>query len=171
MKILLILAFLIPVTLFAESAPPLPTNSQSWLDGKPVSWESLKGKVVLLNVWTQACWNSYRSLSWIVSLQKKYPDLQVIGIHSPEFESEKDTQKLRATMRQYHISYAQVLDNDHDYWNKLHNQYWPAFYVVDKDGAVRGKFAGETHPDDEQAKEVEQLIGKLTQETPKPEAR
>src|SRR5262249_15171603 len=167
MKIFLLLAFLIPIALFADSAPPLPTKAQSWLDGKPVSFQNLKGKVVLLNVWTQQCWNSYRSLPWIVSLQKKYPDLQVIGIHSPEFESEKDTQKLRETMQKYHINYAQVLDNDHDYWNKLHNQAWPAFYVVDKDGLVRGRFVGETHVDDQQAKEVEQLIGKLTQETTK----
>ncbi|HET6267300.1 MAG TPA: hypothetical protein VFG11_06240, partial [Acidobacteriota bacterium] len=78
-----------------------------------------------------------------------------------------DTQKLRETMQKYHINYAQVLDNDHDYWNKLHNQAWPAFYVVDKDGLVRGRFVGETHVDDQQAKEVEQLIGKLTQETTK----
>jgi glutathione peroxidase-family protein len=163
--ILISLLALLSCNSFAtESAPPLPTKSSQWLDGQPYQWRDLHGKVVLLNVWTQACWNSYRSLPWIVSLQKKYPDLQIIGVHSPEFEREKNRSSLRETMSNYQVKYPQVLDDNHDYWNQLHNTYWPSFYVVDKNGNIRGKFAGETHANDRQALEIERLIDNLRKE-------
>ena len=89
-------------------APPLPSSSSKWLDEKPVQWNQLQGKVVMLNVWTFACWNSYNSFEWIVSLQKMYPDLQIIGIHSPEFDYEKDRKKMRDVMTKYNITYPQI---------------------------------------------------------------
>jgi hypothetical protein len=62
------------------------------------------------------------------------------------------------------VKYPQVLDDNHDYWNQLHNTYWPSFYVVDKNGNIRGKFAGETHANDRQALEIERLIDHLRKE-------
>lgn len=91
--------------------------------------------------------------------------MEVIGIHSPEFDHEKDRSKLRETMAGYKVTYPQVLDDDHNYWRQLNNRYWPAFYIVDKQGKIRGKFAGETHPDDPQAKRIEKLIDELTKES------
>lgn len=156
------LLFMVSCNLFAnQPAPGLPAKSTDWLDGKPLQWSGLKGKVVLLNVWTFACWNSYRSLPWIVSLKQKFPDLEIIGIHSPEFEHEKNRNSLRETMASYKINYPQVLDDDHHYWNQLNNRYWPSFYVVDKNGIILGKFAGETHAGDSQAKSIEDLIEAL----------
>jgi len=161
--IFLFLLLLVSCTGFAsETPPPLPSSSSDWLDGKPLQWKDLHGKVVLLNVWTFECWNSYRSLPWLVSLKQKFPDLQIIGIHSPEFEREKDRDALRKTMASYHVRYPQVLDDEHSYWKQLNNRYWPAFYLVDKNGEIQGKYAGETHPNDDQAKEIEQLIERLT---------
>jgi glutathione peroxidase-family protein len=161
-----ILLFLVSCSTFAnELAPPLPAGSSDWLEGKPIGWSQLKGKVVLLNVWTFRCWNSYRSLPWLVSLKIKFPQMELIGIHSPEFDHEKDRNQLRETMASYKVAYPQVLDDDHTYWRKLNNRYWPAFYVVDKQGMIRGKFAGETHPGDSQAKRIEKLIEELTQES------
>ncbi len=117
-----------------------------------------------MNVWTFGCWNSYRSLPWIVSLKKTIPGLEILGIHSPEFDHEKNRDKLRETMASYKVTYPQVLDDDLHYWRQLNNRYWPAFYVVDKQGKIRGKFAGETHPNDSQAKRIENLIKALTRE-------
>jgi hypothetical protein len=90
--------------------------------------------------------------------------LQIIGIHSPEFDYEKDRAQMRQTMTKYHVDWPQVLDDNHDYWKKLNNRYWPAFYVVDKQGQIRGKFAGETHLKDPQASEIEKMIESLLQE-------
>ena len=163
--IVLFLSVLVPSLAAAmDMAPPLPSHSGEWLDGKPLQWQDLKGKVVLLNVWTFACWNSYRSLPWVVSLQQKFPDLQIIGVHSPEFSYEKDRNRLRETMSGYKVRYPQILDDNHGYWEKLNNRYWPSFYVVDQNGTIRGRFAGETHSGDNQAKEMERLIETLLKE-------
>jgi len=149
--------------LFAsDNAPSLPVSPSSWLDHTPLKWEQLKGKVVMLNVWTFACWNSYRSLPWVVSLQKKFPDLQIIGVHSPEFGYEEDRSRMRQVMSQYGAVYPQILDDDHEYWNKLSNTYWPSFYIVDKAGNIRGRFSGETHAGDAQAMKIEKLIQDLS---------
>lgn len=158
------LLLLVALPLFASPAPPLPAQRTDWLNGKALTWKDLRGKVVLLNVWTFKCWNSYRSLPWVVSMQKKFPDLQVIGVHSPEFESERNRNGLRETMGKYSLNAPQILDDEHDYWNQLNNHYWPAFYVVDKKGEIRGMFTGETHEGDSQAKAIEQLIARLVRE-------
>jgi glutathione peroxidase-family protein len=165
--ILLLSFLLLSSFVFAsQPAPPLPQTPRAWLDSRAMSWQDLRGKVVLLNVWTFACWNSYRSLPWIVSLREKFPDLQIIGIHSPEFDYEKNRNQMRETMARYHVNYPQVLDDNHEYWQSLNNTYWPAFYIVDKKGNLREKFAGETHPDDRQAAEIEKVIDTLSKETP-----
>lgn len=152
-------------SLFAsDNAPVLPSSPERWLDAKPLQWETLKGKVVLINVWTFACWNSYRSLPWVTSLQQKFPELKIIGVHSPEFDYEKDRTGLRSTLSKYGVTYPQILDDDHAYWQSLGNTYWPSFYIVDKHGKIRGRFAGETHKDDSQAKQIENLIESLRKE-------
>jgi thiol-disulfide isomerase/thioredoxin len=165
-KFLFIPSLLLFATLISASpsAPSLPADNSSWLDGKVLQWSQLKGKVVLLNVWTFACWNSYRSLPWLATLQQKFPELVIIGIHSPEFSYEKDRKQLRQVMQKYGISYPQVLDDDHSYWKKLDNRYWPAFYLVDKQGKIRETFMGETHTGDEQAQRIEASVAALTKE-------
>lgn len=161
----LLLILLIPWNVFAASkAPNFPSETSCWLDGRMVGWKNLQGNVVLLNVWTFACWNSYRSLPWLTSLKQNFPDLVMVGIHSPEFSYEKDRKQLKSVMEKYKVTYPQLLDDDHQYWNKLNNRYWPAFYIVDKEGNIQGSFAGETHIGDSQAAAIEGLIGRLTNE-------
>jgi hypothetical protein len=156
---------MLPFNIFAKGkAPELPGDSSRWLDGKAVGWKDLQGKVVLLNVWTFACWNSYRSLPWVTSLKQKFPDLVMIGVHSPEFSYEKDRKQMRSVMAKYNVDYPQILDDGHEYWKKLNNQYWPSFYIVDKHGDIRGVYAGETHAGDSQATTIEGLIETLTKE-------
>ena len=144
---------------------PDSAAASDWLDGKQLQWKDLKGIIVLMNVWTFGCWNSYRSLPWLVSLKSKFPGLQIIGVHSPEFAHEKDRNGLRRVMDKYRVTYPQMLDDDKKYWRSLNNRYWPAFYVVDVQGKIRGKFAGETHAGDNQARRIEQLIQQLTEES------
>ena len=158
---LTLLLFLPQVVYSDQQAPTLPRQPSQWLDTAPMTWRELKGKVVLLNVWTFGCWNSYRSLPWLVSLRTKFPDLQIIGVHSPEFEWEKNRGKLKQTMSRYKIDYPQLLDDDHSYWKSLRNSYWPSFYLVDKQGRIRSSYAGETHAGDAQARAVEEAIKTL----------
>lgn len=147
-----------------DYAPPFAAvNSEQWINTAPLDLAQLRGKVLLLNVWTFDCINCKRSIPW---LKKIYADYQhrgfeIIGVHSPEYEWEKSRSAVLESVRQHDIDWPVMLDDDHSYWKSLHNKYWPAFYLVDKQGRIVGKFIGETHAGDYQAVFVEQLIDKL----------
>lgn len=155
----------------AEISPfPLPeftqTEQNDWLKSKPLKKADLKDKVVLLDIWTFACWNCYRSFPWLTGLEAslKDQDFQVIGIHTPEFDYEKKRSAVLAKMNEFKLDHPVMLDNHFKYWKKLNNQYWPTYYLVDKQGMVRYRFIGETHANTTKAKQIEQAIETLLNE-------
>lgn len=154
----------------AESAPPAPAFShpakEDWLNSPPLSWEQLRGQVVLLEFWTFACWNCDRSIPWVQDLQMRLGvrGLRIVSVHTPELAREKVRANVVAAVARRGITYPVMLDEDYSYWNALSNQYWPAFYLVDRQGRVRASYAGETHIGDAQALAVEQLLLKLLAE-------
>lgn len=151
----------------AEAAPQLTQRSaNAWLNSAPLTIESFRGRVLLIDVWTFDCWNCYRSIPWLADLEKRLAPrgLSVLGIHSPEFEHERERERVLAKVREFGIKHPVMLDNDFAYWRALDNQYWPAFYVIDKKGVIRGRFVGETHVGDRRAAEIERLIGTLIAE-------
>lgn len=114
-------------------------------DGKPISISSLKGKVVLVDFWTYTCINCIRTLPYVTSWYDKYHDkgFVVVGIHTPEFEFEKNTANVENAMKQFGIHYPVGQDNDYATWNNYNNQYWPAEYLIDANGIVRRTHFGE----------------------------
>ena len=149
---------------------PAPEFTQSaaddWLNSKPLQVADLAGKVVLLDFWTFGCWNCYNSFPWIKSLEEKHAGkpFKVVGVHSPEFEHEKNRTKLREKIAEFGLSHAIMVDNDFHYWRAMHNRYWPAFYILDKHGVIRGFYAGETHTGDSQSRRIGNLIARLLKE-------
>lgn len=141
-------------------------DASEWLNSPPLEWKELRGKVVLLDFWTFGCWNCYRSFPWLKAVEKRYHDrgLRVIGVHSPEFEHERDIDNVRRKVAEFGLEHPVMIDNDFSYWRALRNRYWPAFYLVDKRGKVRGVFVGETHEGDRRATKIESAIEKLLQE-------
>ncbi|HPY42111.1 MAG TPA: redoxin domain-containing protein [Thiolinea sp.] len=142
------------------------TTQQEWLNSKPLKLTDLRGKVVLIDVWTFGCWNCYRSFPWLNALEQRYAGkgLQVIGVHSPEFDHERDTEALKAKLNEFKLTTPQMIDNDFSYWKALGNQYWPAFYLIDKYGLIQGYYVGETHEVDARAKQIEAKIAELLAE-------
>jgi len=142
------------------------TTQQEWLNSKPLKLTDLRGKVVLIDVWTFGCWNCYRSFPWLNALEQRYAGkgLQVIGVHSPEFDHERDTEALKAKLNEFKLTTPQMIDNDFSYWKALGNQYWPAFYLIDKYGLIQGYYVGETHEGDASAKQIEAKIAELLAE-------
>lgn len=110
----------------------------SWLNSKPLTMASLKGKVVLIDFWTYSCINCVRTFPYITEWDKKYRDkgLVIIGVHSPEFEFEKNEANVKAALAKYGIKYPVALDNKLDTWTNFKNQYWPAHYLIDEEGQV-----------------------------------
>jgi len=149
-------------------AAPQFTQSHpgDWINSAPLKMEDLKGKVALLDVWTSACWNCYRSFPWLNSVEDKFKDqdLQIIGIHSPEFEYEKNYDNVAAKAKEFELHHPIMLDNDFAYWEALNNEYWPAYYLIDKQGQIRYLFIGETHSGDSRADKIENAITKLLAE-------
>ncbi len=155
-------------TVVARPAPEFTQTSQeAWLGSEPLSMADLRGNVILLDFWTFSCWNCYRSFPWLNSLETRFKDkdFQVIGIHSPEFDHEKDGDAVKAHISKFKLKHPSMMDNDFAYWRAMGNRYWPTFYLIDKRGFIRHIFIGETHESDPRAKQVEAAINQLLAET------
>jgi len=158
-------------TLSASEAPAAPEFTQSgadaWLNSPPLRMQDLRGKVVLLDIWTFECWNCYRSFPWLNAVDKKFASqgLQVIGIHTPEFDHEKSRIRVEEKIDEFKLHHPVMMDNDFAYWRALSNRYWPAFYLIDKHGRLRAVYVGETHADGTQARAIEAEIEKLLNES------
>jgi glutathione peroxidase-family protein len=137
-----------------------------WINSPPLSRDDLLGDVVLVDVWTFSCWNCYRSFPWLRALERRFGErgLRIVGIHSPEFERERDPARVREKVGEFELRHPVMIDNDFAYWRALGNRYWPAFYLVDRKGRVRQVFVGETHAGDAQAGRIEALVEKLLAE-------
>ncbi|QMU53844.1 MAG: redoxin domain-containing protein [Nitrosopumilus sp.] len=105
----------------------------------------IDGKVVLYDIWTYSCINCIRTLPFITAWDDKYADqgLLIIGVHSPEFEFEKDIENVKLAASKHGINYPVVLDNDKETWKAFENNYWPRKYIADHEGYIRYDHIGE----------------------------
>lgn len=119
-------------------AAPEFTGIETWLNSKPLTMESLKGRVVLIDFWTYSCINCVRTLPYITKWDRQYRDkgLVIIGVHAPEFEFEKDVNNIRNALSVHNIEYPVAVDNKLDTWTAFKNRYWPAHYLIDQQGRV-----------------------------------
>ncbi|MEZ5478450.1 MAG: redoxin domain-containing protein [Thiolinea sp.] len=142
------------------------SDARDWLNSQPLTLADLRGKVVLLDVWTFGCWNCYRSFPWLKAVEKQFAaaDFTILGVHSPEFDHERDRAAVEAKVREFELQHPVMLDNDFSYWKALDNRYWPAFYLIDKQGQIRARFVGETHAGDRNALAMEAVITDLLAE-------
>ncbi len=138
----------------------------AWINAKPMRIADLRGRVVLIDVWTFECWNCYRSFPWLRSVEERYGPrgLTVIGIHSPEYDRERDPKAVAAKVREFGLDHPVMIDNDFRYWEALDNRFWPAFYLVDRQGRIRYRFFGETHEGDIRAGQIEAALEGLLAE-------
>ncbi len=111
---------------------------EAWLNSNPLTMHGLRGKVVLIDFWTYSCINCIRTLPYITAWDEKYRDkgLVIIGVSAPEFEFEKNRENVASATSRYGIKYPVALDNKLDTWSAYKNRYWPAHYLIDKQGQV-----------------------------------
>ncbi len=146
-------------TLPVEGNMPPLTGATLWLNSAPLTRESLRGKVVVIDFWTYSCINCLRALPYVEAWAKKYADkgLVVIGIHAPEFAFEKQEENVRRAVRDLGITYPVALDNDLKIWQAFNNQYWPAHYFIDAEGRIRHHHFGEGEYDQSE-RVIQQLL-------------
>lgn len=128
-----------------EGRAPALTGAVDWLNGKPLTPDDLKGKVVLVDFWTYSCINCIRSIPYVRAWAEKYKDqgLVVVGVHSPEFAFEKNIANVRNAVSDLKIDYPVAIDNNFAIWRAFKNQYWPAHYFIDANGNIRHHHFGE----------------------------
>ena len=119
-------------------------RAAEWLNSPGLTAASLLGKVVLVDFCTYTCINWLRTLPYVRAWAQKYKQgLVVIGVHTPEFEFEKNLDNVRRAVGQMRIEYPIVIDNDYSIWRAFKNQYWPALYFIDARGRIRHHQFGE----------------------------
>ncbi|HZQ81636.1 MAG TPA: cytochrome c biogenesis protein DipZ [Gaiellaceae bacterium] len=138
-------------------APPLHAGG-AWINSQPLTLSQLRGKVVLVDFWTYSCINCLRTLphlkSWYAAYHKDGFD--IIGVHTPEFAFEHVTSNVRSAVKRLGITYPVMQDNDYKTWDNYANEYWPAEYLIDKQGNIVHENFGEG-----EYGETEQLIRRL----------
>jgi thiol-disulfide isomerase/thioredoxin len=134
-----------PNHLAVEGFLPELGGAIAWLNSAPLSRKSLRGKVVLVDIWTYSCINSLRQLPYLKAWAARYKDqgLVVIGVHTPEFGFEKEQANVAHALRELNISYPVAIDSNHAIWDAFNNQYWPADYLIDAKGRIRYHHFGE----------------------------
>lgn len=142
-----------------EGVMPALSGATQWLNSPPLTAESLRGKVVLIDFWTYSCINCLRTLPYVQGWADKYKDqgLVVIGIHAPEFAFERDVENVKKAIKDLHITYPVALDNDYALWRAFGNSYWPAHYFIDAKGNIRHHHFGEGEYDQSEAV-IQQLL-------------
>src|SRR3989344_5772435 len=153
----------------------------AWFNSEPLTLKDLRGKVVIVDFWTYSCINCQRTFPYLKSWWEKYNNpslcsgtlrslaapsdlkdkcLVIIGVHSPEFEFEKNPKNVKKALEDFGLTYPVVQDNDFSTWRAYKNRFWPAKYFVDKDGNIRYTHFGEGAYD-----ESEKVIQELLAET------
>ncbi len=145
----------------AFPAAPELAGISSWINSDPLKLSELKGKIVLVDFWTYSCINCIRTLPYLKTWDEEYSGkgLVIIGVHSPEFDFEKELSNVQKAVEKYGIKYAVALDNEHETWRAFKNNYWPHKYLIDMDGRIRYDHIGEGGYD-----RTEQVIQELLKE-------
>ena len=128
-------------------AAPEIVGIGTWLNGEPTTIveQVIAGRIVLIDFWTYTCINCIRTLPFIVDWDAKYAEhgLTIVGVHSPEFDFEKQTENVQAAIERHGIRYRVAQDNDFETWRAFGNRFWPAKYLIDSNGAIVYQHFGE----------------------------
>ena len=136
----------IPNSQLAPRLSPIEFDTPGpWINSEPFVLKDKRNEVVLIDFWTYSCINCIRTLPHLSEWHRKYnkKGLNILGVHSPEFEFEKIYENVVSAAEDLGIDYPIVLDNDFKIWNTFDNRYWPAKYLLDKDGVIQFKHFGE----------------------------
>lgn len=151
-------------TVVNENKAPLAPElaGGEWINSEPLTLTKLRGRVVLIEFWTFGCYNCQNTLPTIKTWDTRYRDkgLTIIGVHTPETDSERDVKDVRREVAGLGLKYPVVTDNDYATWKAYQVEAWPTLLLIDKQGRVRWTHVGEGSYD-----ETEQVIKNLLAES------
>jgi peptide-methionine (R)-S-oxide reductase len=143
----------------SPAAPELAAGT--WINSEALTLKSLRGRVVVIDFWTFGCYNCRNTLPSVRSWDARYREkgLTIIGVHTPELDSERNLDNVRREVAALGIRYPVITDNDFATWNAYKVEAWPTMFVLDKSGRIRWMHLGEGAYD-----EAEQTIQRLLAE-------
>lgn len=146
-----------PMPREGEVAPEF-VGIDAWVNSEPLSLQALRGKVVLVEFWTYSCVNCLRTLPHVNKWYDKYrdQDFVVVGVHTPEYEHEHGLASLESAVQRLGIDFPVAQDNSYATWRAYENRFWPAQYLIDKQGRIV-----RTHYGEGEYEETEEAIRKL----------
>ena len=144
------------------------TGIAHWLNSEPLTIASLRGTVVLVDFWTYDCVNCARTLPQVAKWFATYAPrgFTVVGVHTPEFAFERETSNVQAALDRFGIRYPVAQDNAYATWNAYGNRYWPAQYLIDRNGTIVLTHAGEGDYDEMEHAIRALLAGGTPEHTP-----
>ncbi len=124
---------------------PEISQATGFVNTDTVTLADLKGKVVLVHFWTYTCINCINTVPYLNEWYQKYTgeEFEILGIHTPEFEFEKNLNNVKDAVQKFEIKYPVIQDNNYDIWNSFGNKYWPRDYLIDNEGYIRYNHIGE----------------------------
>ena len=145
--------------------PEIPTASGDWIGTAPMTNADLRGRIWVLKVWTFGCVNCIRSIPFTNKLLERFgSDVGVLGIHSPEFDWERDKNQLARALQEHGVRFPTYVDQSLDYFMALEAPGWPVWYVVDRQTRIRGRWFGEVHEGTMRERAMTALIERLLEE-------
>ena len=129
-----------------DKASPAPAFAEgTWINSEPLTLEKLRGRVVLVEFWTFGCYNCRNTLPHLRNWDAQYRDrgLTIVGVHTPETDSEYSVDAVRREVSSLGIKYPVVTDNDYKTWNAYGIEAWPTTFAIDKQGRLRWLHVGE----------------------------
>jgi cytochrome c biogenesis protein CcdA/thiol-disulfide isomerase/thioredoxin len=137
-----------PDTLRNYGPAPDFAGITKWINtpgGRPLTLAGLRGKVVLVDFWTYSCVNCIRTLPYLKAWYARYhrDGLVIVGVHTPEFAFEHVVSNVERAVQEHGIRYPVAVDDRYGTWDAWANQYWPADYLIDRNGDVRDAHFGE----------------------------
>ena len=138
-----------PYSLLYERAPDWTADKWYNTGGKSLTPDKCRGKVVLLQTWSYGSYSSRNTIPWLQQWHEQYGDrgLQVIGIHTPEYEAEKKARNVEAQVVDLGITYPVGIDNEYKTWKRFANRYWPTVYLIDAEEIIRHIQVGDGYYD------------------------
>jgi thiol-disulfide isomerase/thioredoxin len=121
------------------------TGATQWINSKPLTWNDLKDKVVLVDFWTLSCINCIRTFPYLKAWDEKYREqgLVIIGVHTPEFMFEETSERVEQAVETFGLEYPIAVDNNRAIWNGFANHWWPHKYLIDSSRVIRNEWIGE----------------------------
>ena len=128
----------------ARKAPEIVADVP-WINSDPLTLERLRGRVVLVDFWTFGCYNCRNTLPTLKRFDASYRErgLTIVGVQTPEFDSEKRAETVRQQVRTLGIKYPVVMDNEYVTWRAYGVEAWPTVVILDKQGRIRYTHIGE----------------------------